>query len=361
MNKKVFVHVLTALIINAIVGATIASLLGCSAVGGAGVACLIAVAAGMWMPKGSANEGVLAEVWTGELIRALRGYLDASWLVGVPDQSSIVNNDVIHMVDVGADPAVLINNTTYPIDIQELDDGDKTFSLDKFQTKVVPVTDDELYALSYDKMSRVKESCANALNDAKYAKAAHALCPKQNTATTPVLKTTGAVDAATGRIKLCAQDVINLKRALDKLGVPSTQRRLVLCPDHVNDLLETEQAFKEMYNINRSDGTVGKMFGFEIYESNYNPTYTTAGVKNDVGATPKTGEFQASFAFYVPRVFKATGSTKMYYSPAENDPQQQRNLVSYRHYFIALPKKEDAGGAIYSGYQAPSTGGSATE
>lgn len=238
------------------------------------------------------------------------------------------------------------------MDIQELEDGDKTFSLDKFQTKVVPVTDDELYALSYDKMARVKESCANALNDAKYAKAAHALCPTKNTDKTPVLVTTGAVDAATKRIKLCIDDIVALKRKLDALGVPVTDRRLVLCTDHVNDLLETDQAFKEQYNINRTDGTVGRLYGFDIYEYGACPTYSTAGVKNALGATPKAGEFQCSFAFYVPRVFKATGSTKMYYSPAESDPQYQRNLVSYRHYFICMPKKEDAGGVIYSGHQA---------
>lgn len=351
MNKKTFIQILTALVFNAIVGAVIASLFGLSAIGGAVVACLIAIALPGFLPEQSACAGVLTEVWTGELIKALRGYLDASWLDGVPDQSSIVNNDVIHMVDVGADPAVLINNKTYPIEVQTLEDGDKTFQLAKFQTKVIPVTDDELFALSYDKMARVKESCANAISDAKFAKAAHALCPTQNAAKTPVLVTTGAVDATTKRIKLCVDDIINLKRKLDGMGVPSNNRRLVLCPDHVNDLLETEQAFKEMYNINRADGTIGKMFGFEIYESNYNPTYSTAGKKNDVGAAPKAGEFQASFAFYVPRVFKATGSTKMYYSAAETDPQQQRNLISYRHYFICLPKKEDAGGAIYSGYK----------
>lgn len=352
MNKTFIIKAISALLFNAVMGAAVFALVGLAPVYGCLVGMCLALLLGSFMPKGAACAGVLTEVWTGELIKALRGYLDASWLVGVPDQSSIVNNDVIHMVDVGADPSVLINNTTYPIDIQELSDGDKTFSLDKFQTKVVPVTDDELYALSYDKMARVKESCANALNDAKYYKAAHALCPTKNTATTPVLVTTGAVDATTKRIKLCVQDVINLKRALDQMGVPSTQRRLVLCPDHVNDLLEADQAFKEMYNINRADGTVGKLFGFEIYESNYNPTYSTTGQKNAVGATAKTGEFQASFAFYLPRVFKATGSTKMYYSPAETDPQQQRNLISYRHYFICLPKKEDAGGAIYSGYKA---------
>ena len=131
-----------------------------------------------------------------------------------------------------------------------------------------------------------------------------------------------------------------------------TDRRLVLCTDHVNDLLETDQAFKEQYNINRNDGTVGRLYGFDIYEYGACPTYSTAGVKNALGATPKAGEFQCSFAFYVPRVFKATGETKMYYSPAESDPQYQRNLVSYRHYFICMPKKEDAGGVIYSGYKA---------
>jgi len=54
------------------------------------------------------------------------------------------------------------------------------------------------------------------------------------------------------------------------------------------------------------------MFGFDIYEYANNPLYTTAGKKKAVGATASTGEFQCSFAFYTPRVFKATGSTKMY-------------------------------------------------
>ncbi len=349
---KAISKMVTAFLMNAVMGATMALLLGYPGIYGAVVAAVVSVALGSFMPKGSACAGVLTEVWTGELIKSLRAFLDASWLVGVPDQSSIVNNDVIHMVDVGADPAVLVNNKTYPIDIQELEDGDKTFSLDKFQTKVVPVTDDELYARSYDKMARVKESCANALNDTKYAKAAHALCPNENTDTTPVITTTGSVDAATGRKKMVVDDIVALKRKLDKLGVPPTQRRLVLCPDHVNDLLETEQVFKEQYNIDRNDGKVGKLYGFDIYEFGNNPTYSTDGKKNALGATPKTGEFQCSFAFYVPRVFKATGSTKMYYSAAETDPQQQRSLISYRHYFICLPKKEDAGGAIISGYSA---------
>ena len=37
------------------------------------------------------------------------------------------------------DPDVLINNKTYPIDVQALEDRDIAIKLDKFQTKVTPI------------------------------------------------------------------------------------------------------------------------------------------------------------------------------------------------------------------------------
>lgn len=216
---------------------------------------------------------------------------------------------------------------------------------------MTPITDDELYAISYDKMARVKESHSNALNDAKFTKAAHALCAKNNTAKTPILTTTGERDAETGRLRLTPNDLVEMKRALDKMKVPSENRRLVLCPDHVNDLLLVSQNFREQYNIDRNTGKVGKLYGFDIFEYANTPLYTTAGVKKDLGSTAAKGEFQCSFAFYTPRVFKATGSTKMYYSEASTDPEYQRNKINFRHYFICMPKKADAGVVMASGYK----------
>lgn len=345
---------LCALLFNMLTGAIIATLLGVAPL----VGMLVMVAVGIAMsfvpvPKGALRAGVYTEVWTGELVKVLREFLTGSWLDGVPDQSSIVNNDVIHLVEVGVDPDVLINNTTYPIPLQALEDKDIAISLDKFQTKVTPVTDDELYAISYDKMSRVKESHANAISDAKFAKAAHALCAQEHTDKTPVLKTTGAADPTTGRHRLTLDDLVSLKEALDNLKVPASNRRLVLCPDHVNDLLRSEQTFREQFNINRNAGTVGNLYGFDIYTYGDTPLYTTAGKKKAVHAEASAGEFQCSFAFYVPRVFKATGSTKMYYSEASTDPEYQRNKINFRHYFIVMPKKADAGVVMMSGYTAP--------
>lgn len=346
------VSLITAVVFNCFMGSTLAAAIGVDPVAGAFGLNAVALAVGNVVPAGSLRATVYTEIWTGELVKQLRRGLEATWLDGIPDSSSIVNNDVIHLVDVGVDPDVLINNTTYPIPLQSLDDADIAIKLDKFQTKVTPVTDDELYAISYDKMTRVKESHGNAINDSKFRKAAHSMCAQQNTAKTPVLTTTGARDPQTGRIKMCMQDVINLKRAMDNLKVPAENRRLVLCSDHVNDLLETDQKFKEQYNINRNDGTIGKLYGFNIYEFSNNPLYTTSGVKKSVGAAAGTGEFQCSFAFYVQRVFKATGTTKMYYSEASTDPEYQRNKINFRHMFICMPKKADAGAVMMSAYDA---------
>ena len=147
-------------------------------------------------------------------------------------------------------------------------------------------------------------------------------------------------------------DVVALKSAMDKLGVPAENRRLVLCPDHANDLLLASQTFREQYNIDRATGKVGKLYGFDVYEYANTPLYTQAGKKKNLGVAAGDGEFNCSFAFYTPRVFKATGSTKMYYSEAATDPEYQRNKINFRHYFLCMPKKEDAGVVMMSGYKA---------
>lgn len=353
MLQRVILQAVTACLFNALVGTILALLLGVSPLLGALVALASGVLLSIFAPSGKVlRAGVLTEVWTGELVKTLRGKEQATWLDGIPDASSLSNNNVIHLVDVGGDPDVLINNTSYPIATQPLPDGDISISLDKFQTKVTPVTDDELYALSYDKMARVKDSHAVSIANGKFTKAAHSFCGKKNTPKTPVLKTSGEKDAETGRIKMTVKDLIAIKKTMDKLGIPAEGRRLVLCNDHVNDLLETSEAFEKQYNINRTDGTLGRLYGFDIYEYVNTPIYAKNGEKKDVGATAGTGEFQCSFAFYKQRVFKCTGETKMYYSEAKNDPQHQQNLINYRHYFIAMPKKMDCSVVMMSDHKA---------
>lgn len=345
--RKEIVKFVTGTLVNVLMSIIILFLLGLPNAGfwGLIVGVVLPMALGKFLPKGSALEGVYTEVWTGELVKQLRGGMSASWLDGVSDYSAAVNNEVVHLVDVGGDPDVLINNTTYPIAAQELEDGDIALGLDKFQTKKTAVSDDQLFAISYDKMGSVIERHGDAITIAKFKKAAHALAPNSNTAKTPVVPTSGEDD--NGRKKCTRKDIIALKRKLDALQIPTAGRRLVLCSDHVNDLLEDDQKFRDQY-YNYTSGKIANMYGFEVYEFENCPYFTKEGTKVPFKNSPSGTDHQASFCFYTKRVFRAQGSTKMYYRDAQTNPDYQQNEVNFRHYYIVLPKKMEAIGAIYS-------------
>ncbi len=331
---------------NVLMGVVLASVVGFDPAYGAVTGAIAPAVLGNFMPAGAAFEGVYTEVWTGELIKRLNAGLKADFLNGIPDYSAKVDNEVIHLVDVGGDPDVLVNNTTYPIPVQDLTESDIPVGLDKFQTKATRVTDDQLYALSFNKYAADVERHGNAILTVKYKKAAHALTPYSHTDKTPVIATSGAADTS-GRKKLVIQDIIALKRAFDNMEVPEDGRVLVLCPDHVNDLLEADQSFKDKY-YNYTTGKLLNMFGFEVYTYVNCPYFTKEGVKVAYDVTPAATDLKGSFAFYRPLMFRAQGSTKMYYSEARTSPQTQESLVNFRHYYIVLPKKQLAIGAIYS-------------
>ncbi len=313
------------------------------------------IMATQFIPQGNLGilmAGVRREVWTGSVKQELSEAENATFLDGIEDYSRYVSAvgdemQVIHLVYMGVSPDVLINNTTYPIAEQNLGESDIPITLDKYQTKVTPVTDDELYALSYEKITLVKSKHAKAIAIAKFMKAIHALSPSANTANMPVIVTTGA-DDGTGRKKLVWADIVRFKRQLDKLGIPIVGRRLVLCTDHENDLLELDPKFKDQY-YNAESGKPYSRLGFEFHSYVANPYYNpTTLVKLSFGAVPAGTDRQATVFFSVARAAKATGWTKMYYSEASTDPANQRNLVNFRHHFIVLPTQEDSRGAIVS-------------
>jgi hypothetical protein len=303
--------------------------------------------------SGLTMAGVYREVWTGAVKEEMSKLEDASFLEGIEDYSRYVSNvgnenQVIHLVYMGVLPEVLINNTTYPIPIQTLDQEDISINLDKYQTKATPVTDDELFALSYDKIATVKGKHSKAITRTKFKKAIHSVAPADaSKSAMPVIVTTGE-DDGTGRKKLIPADLLTLKRKLDDLEIPDEGRRLVLCAEHVNDLLTQDQTFKEQY-YNYTTGKIANAYGFELYTYSGNPYYTVATkVKLAFGAVPQATDERASIFFSLERVAKASGWVKMYYKKAETDPENQRNLMNFRHHYIVMPTREEGRGAIIS-------------
>jgi len=346
--KKILFLTMT-LLLNFTVGGTIAAIVGAPPVAG-GIALNVLAAISPCFGIDGLRAGVFSEVWTGEMIKAFRTSMESvGWMNRIRSYDQYAENDVIHFVAIGGDPDVLINNTTYPIPVQTLADADKAISLDKYQTKRTPVTDDELYAITYDKMGSVIERHREKIDETKYERALHALAPAGNTANTPVLVTSGDNSTDGTRKIFTRKDIIAMKKQFDDKKVPRQGRILVLCSDHVNDLLENDQKFPGQYYEYQS-GKVLNLYGFEIYEYVSCPYYTVSTkAKLAYGAVPGSTERSASVAFYAPRMMKATGSTKFYHSEAKTDPATQQSVVNFRHYFICLPLKNESIGAIVSG------------
>lgn len=351
MKKKLMrvFRAFVALLFCVIMGSVLASCCGIAPWIGAVVMIAVGVAASFCRPlRNVLREGVYTEVWTRQVVEHYTHAMEGTFLDGVPDFSQYAENDVIHLSDVSGDPSVVVDNTTYPLEPETLADGDVAVKLNKFETKPTQVTDDELYALAYDKMALVKTRHGEKLSEAILDKAIHAFAPTEDTAETPVLMTTGATDEE-GRKKLARIDVISLRRKCDKLGIPKKGRRLVLCSDHIADLLECDQKFQGQYH-DYTTGVIAKMYGFDIYEAATCPLFdATTKKKKSFGAVQTANDFETSVFFYVPRMFKCKGTTKPYYSKAETDPLNKRNLMSFTTRFVALPqKREKAVGAIAS-------------
>lgn len=348
-----FLSLITAVAFNSAAGATLSSVVGFDPIAGAITGNVVSLFAGM-MPGGILRTGVFTEIWTGEMIKAFRTSAESlGWYDRIKSYDQYVENDVIHFVELGGDPEVLVNNKTYPIEIAALEDADKPISLDHYDTTATPVTDDELHACSYDKMASVQERHKEALKEKIRQKAIHAIAPDTNAVTSPVLLTTGEVDGT--RKKMTPKDLLAAKKACDKMGMPKKDRIMVLCSDHINDLLETDTKFQTQYNINQTEGKIARLYGFDIYEYDGTPCYNVDSKKKLAwGASTSTStDRQSSVFYYNGRIMKANGAIKFYYSKAENDTQYHRNLVNFRKWGICLPlSKKNCTGAIVSAKNA---------
>ena len=352
MKKLLFalMGMIIGLVTTSAMGATLAVAVGAEPALGVVVLDSVAVttsAMGGLAPAGVVRAGLYPEVWTGELVKAFRTAAESvGWYAKIRSYDQYVEKDTIHLVDIGGDPEVLVNNTTYPLEVTELEDGDIAVKLDKFQSKPTRVTDDELHALGYDKMSSVVERHKDAFSETKFKRAIHSIAPAEHTTKTPVILTSGEV--VDGRKRLTRSDIIALKKAFDKALIPKEGRILVLCADHVADLLEQDQKFSTQY-YNYESGAISRLYGFEVYEYDQCPYFnTTTKKKLACGARPGDGDAQSSVAFTTKRVMRADGSTKTYLQEAAANPTTQENLFSMRTYTLCLPLKAEGLGAIVS-------------
>lgn len=333
-----FIAILFALLLNTVVGSTVAGAAGFNPIGGA-----VALNVISFIPFTSGNSTfatLAVQVWLQDI---MSGFIpDRSFLSAASNMDQFVDNDKINLAEAGIDPNVLINNSTYPVPFAERSDTPLELVLDVYDTEGTVLRNAELVELAYDKRQSVVSGHKNALLTTFAKKAAHAFAPLGDSAFTPVIPTTGAMAPATGAVRpITFEDILSLKSRFDDLDAPE-DRILVLNPTHYNQL--TKQDLTLMKAI--MQGTQ-PLFGFRLFTFSQTPKFNAAtGAKIAFGAAPSPDDTIASFAFVGSEVMRAQGTFKMF--ERLNDPEQKGDIINFQMRGIALPKRGKMIGAIYS-------------
>ena len=298
------------------------------------------------------------EVWLDRVIQNLDSSNVATFLEGISEiatnvtqinQGTLSEKNKIYVPSTEFEVDVLINNTTYPLAVQTYEDGTIEITLDKFQTKVVTLSDDQIIGASYDKIDIVTKALVRSIVTTKFKKAIHAIAPQVDSVTTPVIAATGGVDGladSSGRKRLTYEDLVAFKDACDKAGWEDEGRRLVLCNDHWNDLLLDRKNFGNQL-VDYAKGKPSPVIAnFELHKYAVMPTYDSNGDKKPFGAVPVATDKTASVGFVKTRIAKKTGITKQYFTPATTNPKGQTNDLAYRHYYVVVPYQNKHIGAI---------------
>ena len=263
-------------------------------------------------------------------------YPDGSWLNELTSMDHMVEFNTINLSQIGADPNVIKDNTTWPLTPTQRTDSGIQIPLATYDTEPTHVTNVEELETAYDKCESVVRQHANALYTKACLSAAYNIAPASNTAAAPVLATTGA-NRGDGNKALTYKDLLKLRTAFNKANYPLQGRVLLLSPEHEEDLLA-----EDVNRYNRIMET-GQVAGFKVYTFNGNPTYTTAGAKNAYGTL--TGQ-PSSVAFLNSEVMRAMGDIEG--EPEKRWADYRGWLLGFQMRFVAMPFRSKGIAAIYS-------------
>lgn len=287
------------------------------------------------LPRFMLYAGLLKEIWISRLMEKF--YPVAPWLERAQDFSGVVDNNTINLAEIGADPTVLVNNTTYPVPFSDRTDVPLALPLDYYDTQGTVVRNAEQIQLAYPKMDTVIRQHGYALATEQSKKAAWNFSPQANAANTPVLGTTGipGITYASGaRLPFVFQTIIALQLALNNLNAPQTGRVLVLNPQHQADLLAQDvNLFKGF--VDYKSGMIGQLYGFDIYVSTQTATYNgTTKAKAAYGASAAGTDAISSFCFLETEVMRAKGTMDMF--SRLRDPEARGDIIGFQQRFVAL-------------------------
>lgn len=288
--------------------------------------------------QGVAMMAIQKQIWTDKIMEGF--YPKDDFLMASVDMTELVDYNTINMAEAGADPTLLIDNTTYPIAAATRSDSPLTVTLKTLDTTSTIVRNLEKKELSYNKMESVVRGHRNTLRKGSIQLAAYYWSAASNGTYTPVLTASGALNNGYKRLQF--EDILALRAKLRALDIDITRVNIMLNPTHEADLMFQDMKLYKMMLVDN------KLFQMRIFVNSQTPIFNaTTGVKAAYGAVaaPSTDTF-ASTAWVTDEVMKADGSVDVF--AKYNDPDQKGDVINFQKRFIALPLRSKGLAAIYS-------------
>ncbi|MCX6210136.1 MAG: hypothetical protein NTZ59_11745 [Bacteroidetes bacterium] len=317
---KTTIKNLVSLFLIAIMSIVLSNITGFEPMPIAGVLLVAGVAVYVTRVKNQSNvmfEGLAAEVWIPMVKEDF--YPKNSFLNGAMDLSSLVNNDKINFAEAGADPTVLKNNTTYPINVVKAADTPKAITLDYYDTESTWVENATAIEQAYDQKVLYTNKHKKALLKKLGMDAAYAYAPTQDDSATKnkviALGSGSIIDA-----------IIDLRAFYDGVDDDGSERHLVLDPSHLAMISKEDKVlYKAML---AEEGAT--FFGFKMWNYSKNPIYVTStGVKAAAGAAYVSGTHnKSSFSFLGSEVMKAIGTMEMF--SKLKDPDYKGDIFNFQ-------------------------------
>jgi hypothetical protein len=270
---------------------------------------------------------LIKEIWVADVQEALNR--NADFLPYSIDDSAYVAFGTVHIPQSGSNPSVVKNPATFPLQINERTDTDRTYSLDQFALEPTLITNLDELQISYDKRQSVLGQQISTLTQRIGDEVA---IKWTATGATNLIGTTGAAVAtalapgATGTRKaVTLADIASLASKLDKDNVPRGNRKLLMSTDMFWELFAISDVIRASYNGFQNQGnvlqtgTVAQLYGFDIMMRPVVSVFANSATSPKAfGAATATTDNLACIAFHSTTVRRALGSMTPLYNAGSN-------------------------------------------
>jgi hypothetical protein len=270
---------------------------------------------------------LIKEIWVADVQEALNR--NADFLPYSIDDSAYVAFGTVHIPQSGSNPAVVKNPSTFPLQINERTDTDRTYLLDQFALEPTLITNLDELQISYDKRQSVLGQQISTLTQRIGDEVA---IKWTATGATNLIATTGAAAAtalapgATGTRKaVTLADIASLASKLDKDNVPRGNRKLLMSTDMFWELFAISDVIRASYNGFQNQGnvlqtgTIAQLYGFDIMMRPVVSVFANSATSPKAfGAATATSDNLACIAFHSTTVRRALGSMTPLYNAGSN-------------------------------------------